>query len=299
MKKAYIKYLLATLLFGLNGIVAAQINMDSYIIVLSRTLLGSLVLIGFNGFTNHYSGDLESRTQQRPLTTKIFLLASGTSLGISWLFLFNAYNSIGVGTATLLYYVGPVFVILLSVFIYKEKLSTQKISGLLLVVFGMLFISIEGFSGTTGSKGIIYGFIAAIFYAFMVIFGKSANGFNDLLRAKWQLIGSLIPVLIALPFNSFQLNQLSMSDLIWLITIGVVNTGIGCYLYFSSIHKLSLSSAAILGYLEPLAAVLFAFTFLGENLGFIKVMGTMLIIGGAVISELNPSTRKSTAPQQM
>ena len=44
-KKAFIKYLCALILFGLNGIVASQISMNSYEIVFLRTLIGSVLLI--------------------------------------------------------------------------------------------------------------------------------------------------------------------------------------------------------------------------------------------------------------
>ena len=44
-KKAFIKYLCALILFGLNGIVASQIPMNSYEIVFLRTLIGSVLLI--------------------------------------------------------------------------------------------------------------------------------------------------------------------------------------------------------------------------------------------------------------
>ena len=45
MKKSYIKYFTALLLFGSNGIVASLINLSSYEIVLLRTLIGSALLM--------------------------------------------------------------------------------------------------------------------------------------------------------------------------------------------------------------------------------------------------------------
>lgn len=42
MKKSYVKYILALLLFGSNGLVAGTISLSSYEIVLVRTLIGSI-----------------------------------------------------------------------------------------------------------------------------------------------------------------------------------------------------------------------------------------------------------------
>ena len=46
MNNSLFKYLVALLLFGSNGIVASYIDLNSYEIVLLRTLIGSLLLIG-------------------------------------------------------------------------------------------------------------------------------------------------------------------------------------------------------------------------------------------------------------
>ncbi|HHY05567.1 MAG TPA: DMT family transporter [Clostridia bacterium] len=65
----------------------------------------------------------------------------------------------------------------------------------------------------------------------------------------------------------------------------IVNTGIGCYFYFSSIQNLSAQSVAICGYLEPLSALIFSAIFLQERLTSLQIIGAILILGGAVFGE--------------
>jgi drug/metabolite transporter (DMT)-like permease len=72
----------------------------------------------------------------------------------------------------------------------------------------------------------------------------------------------------------------------------MVNTGIGCYLYFSSISNLPVQTVAVCGYLEPLSAVLFAVVFLHESMTLLQTVGAVLILGGAVYGE-NPGLIKS------
>ncbi|WP_371808830.1 EamA family transporter [Adlercreutzia sp. ZJ473] len=69
----------------------------------------------------------------------------------------------------------------------------------------------------------------------------------------------------------------------WVAVLGVVNTGLGCFLYFSSFEGLSAQTVAILGYLEPLSAVVCALMFLGEPMGLWEAVGGVLIIGGAIL----------------
>ena len=72
----------------------------------------------------------------------------------------------------------------------------------------------------------------------------------------------------------------------WILILGVVNTGIGCYLYFSPLSKLPVQTVAVCGYLEALSAVVFAAVLLGEIMTSIQIVGAILIIGGAMIGEL-------------
>ena len=71
----------------------------------------------------------------------------------------------------------------------------------------------------------------------------------------------------------------------WIFVLGIVNTGIGCYLYFAPLAKLPVQTVAICGYLEPLSAVVFSAILLGEKMTAAQIMGAFCIIGGAMIGE--------------
>ena len=75
------------------------------------------------------------------------------------------------------------------------------------------------------------------------------------------------------------------NDWFWIIILGLLNTGIGCYFYFSSIGKLPVQTVAICGYIEPLSAVIFSIAFLCESMLPLQIIGAILIIGGAVSGE--------------
>ena len=64
-----------------------------------------------------------------------------------------------------------------------------------------------------------------------------------------------------------------------------MNTGIGCYLYFSSIGRLPVQTVAICGYLDPLSAVLFSVLILRETMSPWQMAGAALVLGGAVLAE--------------
>lgn len=82
-----------------------------------------------------------------------------------------------------------------------------------------------------------------------------------------------------------------------ILVLGIVNTGIGCYFYFSSIGKLPVRTVAVCGYLEPLSAVVFASLFLGERMTALQAVGAVLIIGGAMVGELIKTGKKNTSTE--
>lgn len=62
-------------------------------------------------------------------------------MGASWMFLYESYQQIGVSMASLLYYCGPVIVMILSPLIFKEKLTMPKIVGFAVVLIGVLLVN--------------------------------------------------------------------------------------------------------------------------------------------------------------
>lgn len=132
---ALFKYIAALLLFGSNGIVASYIALSSYEIVFTRTLIGALGLMLIF---------IASKQTVRMWSNKshfLYLAISGAAMGTSWMFLFEAYAQIGVSLATLAYYCGPVFVMILSPLIFKEKITAAKLIGFATVVVGMLGVN--------------------------------------------------------------------------------------------------------------------------------------------------------------
>ena len=84
MKRSYMKYFAALLLFGFNGIVASFIDLSSYEIVLLRTFIGSVLLIALFFLTRN------KLTFYQYKNDSLFLLLSGIAMGTSWMFLYEA-----------------------------------------------------------------------------------------------------------------------------------------------------------------------------------------------------------------
>ncbi len=279
-KKALLKYLSALLLFGLNGIVASHIAMNSYEIVFLRTLIGSILLIAIFLLTN---GKFHLKTNRKDY---LFILLSGIAMGASWMFLYEAYQQIGVGVASLLYYCGPVIVMILSPLIFHEKLTAPKIAGFLIVIFGILLVNGRSAAEQLSMTGIICGGMSAVMYFFMVTLNKQSKEITGMENATIQLTVSFLTTAVFVGIKEQFMFHIPAEGIIWILVLGILNTGIGCYLYFSPLAKLPVQTVAVCGYLEPLSAVVFAALLLHEKMSFLQIIGAVCIIGGAMIGEL-------------
>ena len=123
-------------------------------------------------------------------------------------------------------------------------------------------------------------------YAVMVVFNKKAATITGLENPMWQLMTSFVTVAIFLGLKQGFTIHFTPDDLLPILLLGILNTGVGCYFYFSSIGHLNVQTVAILGYLEPLSALLFSAMFLGEALSPLQWIGAALVLGGAVYGEM-------------
>ena len=280
MKKSYLKYILSLLLFGSNGIVASYIILDSYDIVFLRTLIGGCFLTFVFTLTK---GRLTFYKNKKDF---MYLVGSGIAMGISWMLLFEGYKQNGVSITTLIYYCGPALVMISSPYIFKEKMTSIKILAFVLVMFGMVLVNTQALQQGELTKGISFAIGSAITYALMIILNKKAIHIKGIENSMLQVliglvvVGSFVLSDHQLPINAIKENIMPM------LFLGIVNTGIGCYLYFSAIPELPVGSVAILGYLDPVSAVIFSALFLHEHLSMLQIIGAFLIIGGAMAGEL-------------
>lgn len=56
---------------------------------------------------------------------------------------------------------------------------------------------------------------------------------------------------------------LNATSIIFMLILGIVHTGLGYFLYFTSLQKLKGQTIAVLSYIDPISAAIIAAIFLG------------------------------------
>lgn len=214
------------------------------------------------------------------------LVISGIVMGLNWLFLFTAYQYTSVSVATLLYYFAPVLVLLLSPLLLKEKLTWSKIAGMITSVIGMVLVNGAQSGGGNPQKGLVYGLLAAVFYAGLVLLNKRITDVPAVEKTFVQLLTAAVVMSgYALFTHSGNWYFPQGTSLLSLLLIGFVHTGIAYLLYISSISQLSGQTVALSSYIDPMSALIFSAIFLHEQLTVTQLFGAFLILGGLAFGE--------------
>ncbi|WP_245734057.1 DMT family transporter [Sporolactobacillus nakayamae] len=219
----------------------------------------------------------------------ICLIFSGIALAGNWIFLYGSYQYTTVTNATLAYYFAPVIVMICSPIMLHEHLSVKKILCIFTAVIGMVMIVGTGLSafGKQDLLGIFLGVIAAVFYASLMLVNKFIHDMDKLELTMIQL-GTAAVLLFFYVFFTEGLAFLSVSKsaLPFIALLGIVNTGIGFWLFFSGMQKLSGQSIAVLSYVDPLVAILISGVVLQERMTVVQVLGGILLLGSTFTSEV-------------
>ena len=281
--------ILAMVIFGTIGIFRKYIPLSSGIVACARGILGVVFLLIFIKVKK-----LSMNKNVIKMHLKI-LLISGAFIGLNWVLLFESYRYTSVAVATLCYYMAPIFVMIVSPFLLKEKLTAKKAVCVMVALVGMVFVSgvlDGGISDISELKGILFGLGAAALYATVVMMNQKLGEVPTYDKTIMQL-GAAAVVLIPYVLLVEDLSAAVLTPLIimMLIIVGVVHTGIAYALYFGSMNGLKAQTVALFSYIDPIVAIVLSAMFLMEPMTIYSWIGAVLVLGATMISEL-PEKRK-------
>ena len=281
-----IQVLLSMLIFSTVGLTVRFVEMPSAVVVLARAVLGTLFMLGFVYLTGKVINKESIRANAK------VLIASGIALGLNWMLLFEAFSHTTIAVAVLCYYLAPVFVIVGSPFILKERIPGLQLGCVLGALLGMVFVSgfIDG--ELRGFWGIVLAMSAAVFYASVMFLNKFVKGVSTYDSTVMQLgSAALVFIPYALLTVDFTSLEWTSKGLMLLVVLGVVHTGVAYALFFGSFTKLPAQSISIYSYVDPLMSVLLSWLVLQEPLGWTGFVGALLILGSTLASELFASKK--------
>ena len=270
-------------IYGTIGVFRRYIPLSSTLIALSRACIGTVFLAVFLKATRRR---IDWGAVKR---NGITLILAGVVMAFNWILLFEAYRYTSVATATICYYMAPILVMLFAVPLFGERLTGKKLCCVLVAFAGLVLISgilTAGFSGLSELTGVLFGLGAAVLYATVILLNKRLKEISAYDRTIIQLGAAAIGLLpYALLTENIAAISLSPLAAVMLVTLGIVHTGIAYVLYFGSLGDLKTSTIALFSYIDPVVAILLSAFLLKEPFGLPELLGTVLVLGAAFVSE--------------
>ena len=213
-------------------------------------------------------------------------------LVLTSIFYFTTINLISLSVASILLYTAPYLVMLQSALIFKEKITMQKVSALLIAFVGcILTVGLDRVDVPV--IGITTGLLGALFLSFYTILGKFA------LKKYEPLTVSVYPVIMAgvllLPFGDFQ-NTLQLmsgenSILPTFAVLVIFFTVAPTICFMKGLSKLEPSRVSIISFVEIIAAAVVGMVVFSEMLSVTRILGMALIFAALIILNLRRKTQ--------
>lgn len=193
------------------------------------------------------------------------------------------YN--GVCIAVILLYTSPVFVMLFSRILFKEKITAIKITAIALTVTGCVFASGAGSAQSLTLKGFVLGICSGLGYALYSIFSRFAlnRGYKSITISFYTF---LICGLACLPFagiSEFSGLLNNSKNTLYALGLGLVCCVLPYMLYTKGLEKVENSKASVIVAVEPVVASVIGIAVYHENLTALKLLGIILVLSAVFI----------------
>ena len=208
---------------------------------------------------------------------------------------FTAITMMPLSTAAILLYTSPIWIMLMSVLFFREKLTGQKILALLLAFAGCVLVS--GISGEGMSlKGLLIGLGAGFGYGLYSILGTVAlRRYSPYTVTTWTFVFAAVGSwLICRPADmlaKFAAAENLPGLILFCILTALVTAVIPFLAYTLGLRTVEASRAGILATVEPMVATLFGVLVFAEPLTLLSGLGMLLILASVIL--LN---RKTESP---
>lgn len=205
-------------------------------------------------------------------------------------FMCMTYASLSV--ASILLYTAPIFVMLMSVIFFKEKLNTQKIVSLILAFCGCLFVT-GVFSHNTKISfvGVIFGVMSGLCYALYSIFTRFAlnREYSPLTVTLYTFIfASLASVCVTDIKPVLTLMTKSTGDFFFCILFALLSAVLPYLTYTLALKHIKASTASIIATIEPVVATITGAIIFDEAVAFpLGYIGIALVIFSVVLININ------------
>lgn len=203
----------------------------------------------------------------------------------SWCY-YSGMQEASLSVMAVLLYTSPAFIMLLSIVLFRERLTRQKLLALVLTFAGCCLVSGLGSGSAVSMKGLLLGLGSGFFYALYSIFSRYAieRGYDSWTITFYTFLFCL---LASAPLSHWDLIAQALSSgasvPVYALLMGLL-TGFLAYIFYTKgLEGMESSRAGILASVEPVVGTIIGTLVFHEPLPVQSVLGIALVLGGIVV----------------
>ena len=218
---------------------------------------------------------------------KYIFVASFTGIALFNTLIYIAGHSTEAINLSLIAITSPVFIIILSLIFYKEKINLLNTLGIVLTLTGVVMLICKGslnvLLNVSFSSGDIWMLGASIVFAVYSILLKIKPAGIGVMSFLFSTFG--LGLLMLFPFLIYDLSvgqpvELNLTAIISILYVGIFASIGGYFMWSKAVEFIGASKSGIIYYSLPLFSTLWAILVLGEKVQVIHFICMALIITG-------------------
>ena len=229
-----------------------------------------------------------------------FLGTGVVSLLLFSTFYFKSLEYVSLSTAAILLYTAPVFVMLMSLLLFREKMTLVKLCALGLSLAGCILVS--GIGGSVQEPiGLLLGLGSGFFYALYSIFSRYAiqRGYSSLTIVFYTFLFCALGSSFLSDWGQITSVLATPNTTVWLLALGVgIITGFLPYVFYSKgLEAMESTKASIIASVEPVVGTLFGVFLFGEALTLPASIGIVLVLSAVLLLSKSPLKKEDKKDQ--
>ena len=291
----YFLALTAIFFWSFNLIIASYFatSLEPFEIAFGRWFVASLILVpmAWTGIKQNFSLLLKS--------WKLVISLAITGIVLDNTLIYYAGRTASAINMGLLDVTGPIFLVILSRIFLKTPISLQQILGLIIAVFGVIVIILQGDLTQLRHFKLVSGDLIMLFNTFCFAVYSLLQAKRPPQISQSAMLGAtaVAGVIIIVPFlfgtvSLAKLESLQLSDFAVFIYLGIFNSVLSYLSWNTALARIGNIKTSIIYYLLPLFSGIEAYLSLHEKLYWSQLIGGILVIGGIALVSLNKSAEQ-------
>ncbi len=266
---------IATLLFGLAGVLGRLTGLPAPLITLGRVVFAGLALGIAVVFTR-------ASLRPRRRADLALLIGQGVLLAIHWTTFFQAIVVSNVAIGLLAFSSFPLFTAAFEPLILRQRPSAIQFGAALFVIPGVALLvpSLSLSNGAT--QGVLWGVLAGATFALLSVLNRQlTRSYPSMAISLYQdSVAALVllPTLLFVPTGGL----FTLRTLLLLLALGLGCTALAHTLFIAGLRQVTAQAASLIASLEPVWGILFALLLLGEIPSLRTLLGGVIILGAAI-----------------